>query len=106
MVRLHTQEGKEILFNNLQAYLLKKLIYGESSSMINARGKPIKLSDDQIGKLLFKIRKNFLKKMKKPNHKRSIDKFGYIKIKNFYSSKNTKKNGRQENIFLIKLSKD
>lgn len=29
--------------------------------------------------------------MKKPNHKRSIDKFGYIKIKNFYSSKNTVK---------------
>lgn len=70
---------------------MKKLIYGESSSMINARGKPIKLSDDQIGKLLFKIGKNFLKKMKKPNHKRSIDKFGYIKIKNFYSSKNTVK---------------
>ena len=59
--------------------------------MINARRKPIKLSDDQIGKLLFKIGKNFFKKMKKPNHKRSIDKFGYIKIKNFYSSKKIKR---------------
>lgn len=55
---------RKILFNNLQAYLLKKLIYGESSSMINARGKPLKLSDDQIGKLLFKIGKNFLKNEK------------------------------------------
>ena len=68
---------RKILFNNLQAYLLKKLIYGVSSSVINARGKPIKLSDYQIGKLLFKIGKNFFKKMKKHNHKRSIDKFGY-----------------------------
>ena len=55
--------------------------------MINARRKPIKLSDDQIGKLLFKIGKNFFKKMKKPNHKRSIGKFGYIKIKTFICAK-------------------
>lgn len=38
----------------------------ESSSVINARRKPIKLSDDQLGKLLFKIGKNFFKKMKNP----------------------------------------